>query len=111
MSTTEERMVELCEKFEQHVVRFEQHELDEGEKFDKLIKAQQANTDAIAVLTESVSSLVDDTSSIIKIHKDFQGAVRVGSGVQNFMLWLMKWGVIGAGLATLVMWVIDHFQN
>ena len=102
---------QLCEKFEQHVERFEQHELDEIEKFDKLIVAQQKNTDAISTLTESVSTLVEDTSVMVSITKDLQGAARLGSGLQRFMVWLLKWGAIGTGVYTGIEWLIDHFNS
>ena len=99
---TEERLFQLCE-------RFEQHELDESKKFDKLIEAQKVNTDAISTLTESISKLVDDTAAIIQLHNDFQGAARVGKGIQGFMLWLLKWGAIGTGAVASITWLIDHF--
>ena len=111
MSDNENKLFMLCEKFEQHVVRFEKHEQEESDKFDKLINAQQENTDAISELTKSVSSLVDDTSSIIQLHKDFQGAARVGRGVQDFMIWCLKWGAIGTGVVTIMSWVIQKFSH
>ena len=107
----EDKLFKLCEKFEQHVVRFEQHEQEESDKFNKLITAQQVNTEAISSLTDSVSSLVQDTSEVIQLHKDIQGAARVGKSVQGFMIWCLKWGAIGTGVATAVHLVIDHFKN
>ena len=90
--------------------RIEKHEVDSVEKFDKLVAAQQANTDSISELTRSVSSLVEDTSSIIQLHKDFQGTVRVGKSVQGFMVWCLKWGAIGAGVVAIMNWLIEHFK-
>lgn len=107
----ESKLFKLCEKFEQHVVRFEQHEKQERDKFDKLITAQQTNTDAIATLTSSVSSLVQDTSEVIQLHKDVQGAARIGRSVQGFIMWCLKWGAIGTGVATMVHVVLDHFKS
>lgn len=104
---TDERLYQLYSRFNQHVERFEKHE----SKFDMLIEAQQNNTNAISNLTQSVSSLVNDTSEIVKLHKDLQGAVRIGKGAQSFMLWCLKWGVIGAGIATVVKWLIEHFSK
>ena len=102
---------ELSVELKDHINRFEQHELDEIERFDKLIDAQQKNTDAISELTESVASVVKGTSSIIQLHKDFQGAARVGSGVQGFMIWVLKWGAIGAGIVAGMNWAIEHFTK
>jgi hypothetical protein len=110
-SSDNERLFQLCTDFEQHVKEFRQHELAEREKFDKLIIAQQVNTDAIAELTRVVGKIVEDTSEIIQLHKDFQGAARVGKGFQGFMLWVLKWGAIGAGVYTVLNWIVEHFKS
>jgi len=91
--------------------RIEKHENDTFAKFNKLIEAQEANTKSISKLTESVSSVVEGTSAIIQLHKDVQGAARIGKGVQGFMLWCLKWGAIGTGVVTGLMWVIEHFNK
>ena len=91
--------------------RVEKHEQNSAEKFDKLIEAQQCNTESIGELTESLLTLVKDTSSIVQLHKDFQGAARVGQGLQNFMLWFLKWGAIGVGVVTGINWVIERFTH
>lgn len=101
----------LYNEFENHVKRFEKHELEESQKFDKLIEAQRINTEAVSSLTKSVSSLVDDTKAIIQLHKDFQGTARVGKGFQSFMLWMLKWGVIGTGVVAISKWLIEHFAK
>lgn len=108
---SDKRMNELFEQFDQHVERFEQHEREEGDRFNKLVKAQQANADAVANLTRQVSSLVGDTKEIIQLHKDFQGTARIGRGIQNFMMWLLKWGTIGVGIVAMLNIIIDHFRN
>lgn len=100
--TTDERLFQLREEFEKH-------KFDQDEKLLKLIEAQQVNTKAISELTVSVSTLVDDTSAIVQLHKDFQGAARVGVGVQSFMLWTLKWGAIGTGVYASITWLVEHF--
>lgn len=111
MGSSDKLYQDLHARFEQHVERFEQHEMDDVMKFDKLVAAQQRNTDAVSNLTISVTSLVENTSSVVQLHKDLQGAARVGKGVQNFMLWLLKWGFIGAGISAAIMWVSTHFKH
>lgn len=91
--------------------RIEKHENDTFMKFDKLIKAQEENTTAISKLTISISSVVEGTSEIIQLHKDIQGAARIGKGLQGFMIWCLKWGTIGIGVTTGLTWLIDHFNN
>lgn len=100
----EERLFQLME-------RFEQHEVEEEAKFDKLVKAQQNNAEAISEITRSVSQLVEDTGAIIQLHRDFQGAARIGKGLQGFLMWCMKWGTIGLGVATAIMWLVEHFSK
>ena len=109
MRCTDEKLFQLCERFEQHVERFEQHERNEQQSFDKLINAQHANTEAITTLTSAVSTLVSDTSEVVQLHKNFQGAANVGRGVQGFMIWCLKWGVIGAAIVAGIDWLVDRF--
>lgn len=115
---TDDKLFQLCndfndhmEKFDEHVQRFEDHETREEEKFIRLVEAQQKNTDAISELTGQVSSLVTDTKDIIQIHRDFQGAARIGTNLQSFLLWLAKWGVIGGALAAAGNWMIEHLPG
>lgn len=110
MRATDKMLFQLCDDFKQHVGRFEEHEKHEDEKFNRLIEAQQNNTTAITKLTESVTKLVSDTSTIVKLERDFRGAARIGAGLQGFLLWCLKWGAIGAGTAAAVMWVVKHFK-
>jgi len=100
--TTDERLFQLREEFEKH-------KSNQDEKLNKLIEAQQTNTDAITQLTLSVSTLVEDTAAIVQLHKDFQGAARVGKGMQGFMLWCLKWGAIGTGVVAAITWLVEHF--
>ena len=99
---SEDKLLELYD-------RFELHEAEGAAKFDKLLAAQQMNADNVAELTAAVSTLVKDTEGIIQLHKDFQGTARVGKGVQNFMLWCLKWGLIGTGVVSGLNWLIEHF--
>lgn len=102
---------DIEERLYQLVERFEQHERSEKRVTADLFKAQKANTDAISEITRSVGKLVEDTSAIVKLHRDFQGAARVGKGFQNFMLWCLKWGAIGTGVVTALSWLIDYFST
>lgn len=110
-SATEKLYQDLNDRFDKHVKRFEKHERDDIMKFENLITAQEKNTEAVTDLTKSVTSLVENTSDVIQLHKDFQGAARIGKGVQGFMIWCLKWGAIGTGITTGIMWLIEHFRN
>jgi len=107
--TENDPMFMLKQRVDNHIERYEEHELAVGGKFDKLVDAQRVNTEAISTLTVAVSTLVQDTSSIVQLHKDFQGAARIGGSVQGFMIWCLKWGAVGVGVSTALTWLINHF--
>lgn len=109
MRFADQALVRFHQDFIDHVDRFKSHEENEHIKFNELIEAQHNNTKAITELTSSVSNLVDDTRDIIKLHQDFQGTVRIGANAQGFMLWLLKWGIVGAGLVAVIKWTSKHF--
>lgn len=104
-------VMKLKEQLDQHVLNFEEYKLQESEKFDRLLSTQQENTNAITKLTVSLKTLVDDTSSIVQLHKDFTGAARIGNGVQGFMVWCLKWGMIGAAVVSVTHYIINHFNH
>ena len=110
MSDSEDRLFQLYEKFDLHIQRFDTHEENEAVKFDKIMTAQLANTQAVSELTAQVSSLVDDTRVIIQLQNDIQGAARIGKGLQGFMLWLTKWGAIGFAIYSALRWIGTHFR-
>lgn len=115
----------LVEVVDSHVETFKNHEIREdawredlihrdeqqNRRFDALMQSQEKNTYAIAELTSQVSAVVNDTKDIVQLHKDFQGAARVGKGVQDLMLWLMKWGTIGGALAASVHYIVTHMKH
>ena len=84
--------------------RFTDHVKTVDQRFDALLVAQEGNTQAI-------TALVEDTREIVQIHKDFQGATRLGTSVQKFGLWLLKWPLIGMGLYTAFNWIVDHLPG
>lgn len=108
---TDEKLFQLCKDFDKHVDMFERHVAKESEKFDKLIEAQQVNTQAISTLTKAITDVVSETRDIVQLHKDFQGAARVGKGLQGFMVWCLKWGAIGAGCVAIINAVLTYFSD
>lgn len=111
MSDTDQKISKLTERFEQHLHHFEQHKKDEDCKFDKLIDAQQVNTESINQLASSVNTLTKDTGEIVNLYRDFQGTIRLGKSVQSFMLWCLKWGMIGTGAVAIIERLIKYFSE
>lgn len=101
MRFSDEKLFEFHEEFRAHVSRCEQRFNDGDEQFNQLISAQQKNTDAISLL-------IEETREIVQLHRDIQGAARVGKSIQGLILWLLKWGAIGAGVAAIIKWVVEQ---
>lgn len=100
MRFSDEKLYEFHNEFRQHVQRCEQRFNDGDEQFNQLITAQQKNTDAISLL-------IEETREIVQLHRDVQGAARVGKSIQSFIVWLVKWGAIGTGIAAIIRWVVE----
>lgn len=64
-------------------------------QFERLVMAQEENT-------RSVRELTDETRGVVQLHRDIQGAARIGTTLQNFAIWLAKWGAVGAAAAAAV---------
>lgn len=111
MRCTDEKLFQLCKDFDEHVVRFEEHELRETKTFGKILEAQQQNTIAIGALTGQVTELVVETRASVQFTRDIEGVTRVGNSVQRFALWCLKWGGIVGGLGVGISWVIEHFSK
>ncbi len=97
MRFSDEKLAEFHGEFKRHVEKFEERAKTDDARFEALLKAQELNTQAI-------TQLVQETRDIVQLHRDLQGAARLGKGFQNFGLWLLKWGAIGAGLAAAWNW-------
>jgi len=66
-----------------------------GDQLESLVAATASNAKAVA-------DLIGETRDIVQLHKDFQGAARVGSAAQRAVLCVAKWGAIGAGAAAIL---------
>lgn len=98
---SDQELVEMHNDVKDLKERFERHEDEEAKKFDAMINAVNQNT-------TSIDKLTDETRAIVDLHRDLQGTARVGKSVQSALLWLVKWGAIGAALAAFVKWALDH---
>lgn len=104
---SEQQITELYQRLDDHAQRFAEYD----KSFSLILKAQEVNTAAITRLTSSVSTLVEDTRAVVQLSKDLQGAARVGTGLQRFMLWCMKWGMIGIGVVSGITWLLERFKS
>lgn len=54
--------------------------------------------------TDAVTRLADETHGVVQLHKDMQGAARIGVNVQKIITWVIKWPLIGGGALALYEW-------
>ena len=85
-------------KLHNQILKFEKHIDKEDERWDRVISAQQANTEAIGKLTESTAGLVNTWTAA-------QGVIKVGNTMGKFAKWLTSIAVLGAAFA----WLLDKF--
>lgn len=77
---------------------------EQDSRFSQLLEATQRNT-------ESVGKLIEETRDIVQLHKDLQGAARLGQKLQDFCIWLMKWGTIGGFVAGVIHYFVNHIKH
>lgn len=100
---SDEKLREFHNEFKEHKRKYEERQKQSEVCVQELIKAQQKNTDAIA-------TLIEETRDIVQLHRDLQGATRIGMSAQKFGVWLLKWGAIGSGLAAMYHFGIDWLK-
>lgn len=59
-------------------------------------------------INSKLDTVIENTSSIVELSRDIQGAARIGKSFQSFIFWLAKWGSIGVGIATVLQWILDN---
>lgn len=91
------RQETIEQRLEDHISESESHRAQNQEMFDKLLDAQNKNTEAIGELTKA-------TAGVIEVYTASQGAIKVGSAVGRFVKWLSSIAIIGVGFK----WVWDH---
>ena len=104
MRFSDEKLHEFHNEFKEHKREYEERQKQSEICVQELIKAQQKNTQAIA-------TLIEETRDIVQLHRDLQGATRIGMSAQKFGFWLLKWGAIGSGLAAMYHFGIDWLKE
>lgn len=103
MRFSDTELVELRREFEEH------RELQE-QRWEQVAMMVEQNTQTTRELAEAVKSVADSTAGVVKLYDDVGAAARVGAAVQRFVVWLAKWGTLGAGMAYGVSWIVRHFM-
>lgn len=90
------------EDFARLAKEFNDFKKADGERWERLLVSQEANTEAIKALAQQ-------TEGVVQLYNDVRGASRVGMGVQRFTIWLAKMGVVGGAVAAFISYVLENF--
>lgn len=106
-----EAIQQLERKLKEHAEYCEERFEKGNQKMDLLIQCQTENTRSINTLISEVTELTNNTSGMIQIYQDVQGAARVGQAMKKAAVWLASIPFIGAGFHYAYTWIIDNFTS
>lgn len=66
------------------------------------------NTTQIGTTSKSVDQLTKDTSGIISLYQNVNGAMNTAKGLQKFFLWCVKWGIVTTAFATMLTYLMNQ---
>ena len=100
MRFSDEKLKSFYNDFQEHRSRCEERFDECDDLVRDFIEIQKANTKAIHDLT-------NETRAIVQLYKDLESAARLGTSLQKMVIWFGKWGIIGAGIATAITFIIN----
>lgn len=92
--------------------RFSDEQLTEMyNDFELYKEEQEVRWGQIAALvernTQAIERLSDNTEDVVRLHRDLQGAARIGIGLPRVFGWLASLGASGSVVAAAVTYLID----
>ncbi len=90
---------------------FTDYQLAQESRWEQFGQLMTENTRVTSELALSMSKIADSTKGVVQLYQDVQGVARLGDGLQKFLLWLAKWGVIGSALTYGIRWLAEHFNR
>lgn len=87
----EEHAILTQRRLETHIEEFRIHTEVEQARWEKLLSAQENNSDAIRELTESTKDIVDAWQAT-------SGAIKVSKNIGRFIKWISGFAVVGAAI-------------
>lgn len=94
----QQQVANHIEEFHEHRAEYKAYREEESERWDHLLKSQEANAVAINRLAESSSDLLSAWEAAT-------GTVKVLSAIGKFIKWLSGFAIIGA----FITWIVQHF--
>lgn len=89
---------------------FDVHKKEQDTRWSDHIEVQKQNTASINTLVTQLTEQTESTKGVAQLYADIQGTMRIGVGLQKLILWLAKWGTIGAVLAAVIKFTLDQFS-
>lgn len=83
----------------------EDHILDSNKRWAHYDNLQEKNMEATANLITNVADLTKATEGIVQLSTDIQGTLRIGAILQKFIIFIMKWGIVGTILSAMVAFI------
>ena len=78
-----EQRVKTLENWKaEHIMDYAEHKKEDVKRHSDLVSAIQANTVAM--------------DGAVTLYRDVVGVIRIGKGIQDFLLFITKWGVVGS---------------
>ena len=103
MRFSDGELVELKQQLKSHIEHEDAWRIEQDARWERVLSATESNTKAVGIL-------IEETRDIVQLHKDLQGAARLGQKLQNMFIWLMKWGAIGTAIAGAIHYIVNHVK-
>ena len=104
-------MQQLRQEFDSHVVRDTKWKLEQDQRWERNNALQDQTMNIQRECAVQLKALSEDTAGIIKLYQGAESVIWAGTGLQKFMIWLVKWGAIGAGLVAGINYLVDFFNR
>lgn len=103
-----QRINAVAQMVEEQKQAFEEKALADEQQFEHLTALIEKQAELTAKNQEQLGSLISESLDLLQLYKDLQGLGRIGSGLQKFAFWVMKWPLIGAGLYSAITALVEY---
>lgn len=100
----DQRIDEFERKLEAHINFCHSQFNDFRQTSLEVLKSQQE-------CTKALNELATEAKGVIELYNHVNGAIVIGTKVQKFGLWLLKWPVIGYGLYHILKHIVKFIEG
>ena len=87
---SDDLLFQMSHKLDTHIKHCDMQFEKTTMQFSELTECIASNNTAQAVLIKSITKLTDATSGVVQLEKDVKSVVKIGKGLQSFLLWVIK---------------------